>query len=105
MVEAEKVLQLVASLKGHEFTLQPHLIGGAAYDAFSDHCPLATLEARPRQSHAFSTVNGRPESQACALADAILFGSVGGPVDEQHLPKWKNCEKNALLGLRKTCAD
>ena len=33
--------------------------------------------------------------------DAILFGSVGGPVDKQHEPQWKDCEKNALLGLRK----
>jgi len=29
-----------------------------------------------------------------------LFGSVGGPVEEQHLPKWRDAEKNALLGLR-----
>jgi len=30
-----------------------------------------------------------------------MFGSVGGPVDQQHEPRWKDCEKNALLGIRK----
>jgi 3-isopropylmalate dehydrogenase len=35
-------------------------------------------------------------------SDAILFGSVGGPVDEQDKLKWKDAEKNSLLGLRKT---
>jgi len=39
--------------------------------------------------------------QGCADSDAILFGSVGGPVDQQHEPRWKDCEKNALLGIRK----
>ena len=61
MDEAEKVLHLVASLKGHEFTLKPYLIGGAAYDAFSDHCPSATLEVSPRLlERSFSIVNRRP---------------------------------------------
>jgi 3-isopropylmalate dehydrogenase len=31
----------------------------------------------------------------------FFFGSVGGPVSEINNPKWKDCEKNALLGLRK----
>ena len=44
-----------------------------------------------------------PEStrQACMDSEAILYGSVGGPVSEQHLPKWKDAEKNAVLGIRK----
>ena len=40
--------------------------------------------------------------ELCRSADAILFGSVGGPVAEQNEPKWKDAEKNAILGLRKT---
>ena len=31
-----------------------------------------------------------------------MFGSVGGPVEAQHEPQWKDAEKNSLLGLRKT---
>jgi 3-isopropylmalate dehydrogenase len=38
----------------------------------------------------------------CRGADAILFGSVGGPVALQNEPKWKDAEKTAILGLRKT---
>jgi 3-isopropylmalate dehydrogenase len=30
-----------------------------------------------------------------------LFGSVGGPVDAQNDPKWKDAEKNAILKIRK----
>ena len=33
--------------------------------------------------------------------EATLFGSIGGPVEEQHLPKWHNAERNAILGFRK----
>ena len=35
--------------------------------------------------------------------DAILFGSVGGPVSESHLPKWNGCETNSILAVRKAC--
>ena len=37
----------------------------------------------------------------CRQANAILFGSVGGPINEQHLPKWRGCEAKSLLSLRK----
>jgi len=57
------------------------LAGGAAYDVHGVHLPKETLKT-------------------CENSDAILFGSVGGPVNEQHLPKWKDAEKNAILGLR-----
>lgn len=57
-------------------------IGGAAYDEYGDHCPAETIEV-------------------CEQADAILFGSVGGPVSEQHFDKWKGCEANSILKLRK----
>ena len=80
--EAVKVLTKVTSLYGHEFQYNHALIGGAAYDSTGSHFPETTREI-------------------CAASDAVLFGSVGGPVDEQHLPKWKDSEKNAVLGLRK----
>jgi len=82
MEEALKVMTRAEELFSLEFRLEHALIGGAAYDAFGAHFPDATKEA-------------------CSRSDAILFGSVGGPVKEQHLPKWKDAEKNALLGMRK----
>ena len=39
--------------------------------------------------------------QICERVDAILFGSVGGPVLEQGSQKWKDCERNSILELRK----
>eukprot|EP00932_Pfiesteria_piscicida_P010119 SRR837773.20989.p1 GENE.SRR837773.20989~~SRR837773.20989.p1 ORF type:complete len:370 (+),score=76.69 SRR837773.20989:69-1112(+) len=88
MAEALKVLRKVASLYGHTFNFTEANVGGAAWAACEaagetpTHLPVSTVEA-------------------CAKSDAILFGSVGGPVDQQHEPRWKDCEKNALLGLRK----
>lgn len=88
MVEAVKVAKKVGELYGHKFTFQDYKVGGAAWAAAEaagetpSHLPAGTVEG-------------------CAKSDAILFGSVGGPVDQQHEPRWKDCEKNALLGLRK----
>jgi len=88
MVEATKVLNKVADLYGHTFKYNEVPIGGSAWAATEaagetpTHLPASTLEV-------------------CSESDAILFGSVGGPVDQQHNPKWKDCEKNALLGIRK----
>eukprot|EP00928_Gymnodinium_smaydae_P031877 TRINITY_DN23254_c0_g3_i1.p2 TRINITY_DN23254_c0_g3~~TRINITY_DN23254_c0_g3_i1.p2 ORF type:complete len:382 (+),score=108.09 TRINITY_DN23254_c0_g3_i1:126-1271(+) len=88
MAEALKVLRKVAELYGHNFTFTEAPIGGAAW--------AATEAAGETPSHIpASTVD------LCAQSDAILFGSVGGPVDKQHEPRWKDCEKNALLALRK----
>lgn len=67
---------------GHKFDYKHGLIGGAAFDKFNNHFPSETIEI-------------------CRNSDAVLFGSVGGPVDAQHLAKWKDSEKNAVLGLRK----
>lgn len=83
MNEALRVLDALKSHTSLEFETTRALIGGAAYDATQNHFPEETKEI-------------------CAESDAILFGSVGGPVSEMHLEKWKNCEANALLGLRKT---
>ena len=82
MDEALKVLARTSELFPEvqlKYTHAP--IGGAAFDAHGVHFPDATREV-------------------CAASDAILFGSIGGPVAEQHLPKWKDAEKNALLGMR-----
>jgi len=89
MAEALKVLRKVSEMYGHTFTFDEHKVGGAAWAALEaagetpKHLPASTLEA-------------------CGKVDAILFGSVGGPVDQQDDPRWKDCEKNSLLGLRKT---
>jgi 3-isopropylmalate dehydrogenase len=82
MAEAIKVLDVVADKFGHDFECEDALIGGAAYEAKGTHFPEETLKI-------------------CERSDAILFGSVGGPVDQQDNPKWKDSEKNSLLGLRK----
>lgn len=56
-------------------------VGGAAIDSCGEALPKSTLEP-------------------CAAADAILFGSVGGPKWE-HLPANLQPERAALLPLRK----
>lgn len=83
MTQALRVLEIVDQKHnlGLEFT--EALVGGAAYDQHQEHLPASTLET-------------------CRNANAILFGSVGGPITDQQNAKWKNCEANALLGLRKT---
>eukprot|EP00747_Dinoflagellata_sp_TGD_P071367 gnl/TRDRNA2_/TRDRNA2_157001_c0_seq1.p1 gnl/TRDRNA2_/TRDRNA2_157001_c0~~gnl/TRDRNA2_/TRDRNA2_157001_c0_seq1.p1 ORF type:complete len:510 (-),score=88.49 gnl/TRDRNA2_/TRDRNA2_157001_c0_seq1:408-1937(-) len=83
MEQALRVLDMVAEKFGHQFTYTKALIGGAAYDKYESHFPDETMKT-------------------CQESDAILFGSVGGPVDELLLPKWKGCEANSLLSLRKT---
>jgi len=82
MTEAIKVLKQVATKYHLEFELKEGLIGGAAWEKFRDHCPEETLEL-------------------CRKSDAMLFGSVGGSVEEEHLPKWENVNNNSLLRLRK----
>jgi len=80
--EAVRVLDAVAEANGHSFEYEKGLIGGAAWDDHQSHFPDATLEV-------------------CQGSDAILFGSIGGPIDLAHEPKWKDCEKNSILALRK----
>lgn len=82
MAEALKVLTAVEKISPARFATETHLIGGAAWDAHGVHFPDATRAA-------------------CGKADAILFGSIGGPTAESDKPKWANAERNALLGLRK----
>ena len=82
MDEAIKVLKKIESVFGHSFTYVYALIGGQAWDTYGNHFPKET-------------------AQICKNADAILFGSVGGAIDQQHLPKWRNCERNSILAIRK----
>ncbi|WHN65049.1 3-isopropylmalate dehydrogenase [Cysteiniphilum sp. QT6929] len=83
MACAIDVLDAVANKYNHEFTYKEALIGGAAFDVYAEHCPKQTIDI-------------------CKSADAILFGSVGGPVDAQNDPKWQGCEAKSILALRKT---
>ena len=80
--EAVRVLRAVGTAYGHAFEFTEAPVGGAAWDAAGAHLPASTLDV-------------------ARAADAILFGSVGGPVGAQAEPKWKDAERNAILGLRK----
>ena len=81
MVEALKVLGVVEKKYNLSFTYTKADIGGAGID---------------NQGHAF------PETtkEICKKADAILFGSVGGPKWEK-LPADQQPERAALLPIRK----
>jgi 3-isopropylmalate dehydrogenase len=82
MQQALRVLALTGKLFGHDFATTTAPVGGEAYEEFGTHMPDETLKV-------------------CTASDAILFGSVGGPVTQLHLPKWKGCEANSILALRK----
>jgi 3-isopropylmalate dehydrogenase len=80
MAEARKVLAAVEERFCLEIKYSEYDVGGAAID--NHGCPLPD-----------STLKG------CEAADAILFGSVGGP-KWQHLPPNDQPERGALLPLR-----
>jgi len=82
MSEALRVLDAVCNRFGRACETIPALVGGAAFEAHGAHFPDETRAI-------------------CERVDAILFGSVGGPVSEAHLPKWKGCETNSILAVRK----
>ncbi|MCF7861381.1 3-isopropylmalate dehydrogenase [Candidatus Woesearchaeota archaeon] len=82
MTEALKVLEAISRKYSLDFSYTEALVGGAAYEKYQSHLPEFTLNT-------------------CRNSDAILFGSVGGPVDEQLNEKWKGVEVNSLLSLRK----
>ncbi len=81
MLEARRVLDAVSARFGVRFDYDEQLVGGAAIDATGGPLPEATVGA-------------------CEAADAILFGSVGGPKWES-LPPDIQPERGALLPLRK----
>ncbi|KQN60979.1 MULTISPECIES: 3-isopropylmalate dehydrogenase [Rahnella] len=81
MAQAYKVLDAVRQRFGLNITTSEYDVGGAAIDKHGSPLPEATVAG-------------------CENADAILFGSVGGPKWE-HLPPNDQPERGALLPLRK----
>ncbi len=81
MAAALEVLAVVSSRFGFVCQHSTHPVGGCAIDTCGTALPESTLNA-------------------CRTADAILFGSVGGPKWE-HLPPKEQPERAALLPLRK----
>jgi 3-isopropylmalate dehydrogenase len=79
VAQAQRVLETLAA-DGLRMELEPGFVGGAGYDAHGDPLPEPTL-------------------RLAKAADAILFGSVGGPRYDA-LPREKRPERG-LLGLRK----
>ncbi|MEI7579094.1 MAG: 3-isopropylmalate dehydrogenase [bacterium] len=82
MAEAVKVLEKIGQQFGHKFNFETGLLAGAAWEKYYNHLPEETIAL-------------------CKKADAMLLGAVGGPVSAQNEPKWKDAEKNSILGLRK----
>ncbi|MFC0323124.1 3-isopropylmalate dehydrogenase [Gallibacterium melopsittaci] len=81
MAEALKVLNAVEKKFNFKLNYQHYDVGGAGIDNHGKALPDVTL-------------------QGCEAAEAILFGSVGGPKWE-HLPANEQPERGALLPLRK----
>ncbi|AGB81046.1 3-isopropylmalate dehydrogenase [Serratia sp. FGI94] len=81
MAQAKKVLEAVRQRFDIRITTSEYDVGGIAIDRHGSPLPAATLSG-------------------CEQADAILFGSVGGPKWE-HLPPAEQPERGALLPLRK----
>lgn len=81
MAQAMKVLEAVRQRFDMRITTSQYDVGGIAIDRQGNPLPPATVEG-------------------CEQADAILFGSVGGPKWE-HLPPNQQPERGALLPLRK----
>ncbi|MCK3658729.1 3-isopropylmalate dehydrogenase [Pasteurellaceae bacterium Pebbles2] len=81
MAEAIKVLDVVQQKYGFTLNYNHFDVGGAAIDNHGTPLPAATLKG-------------------CEDADAVLFGSVGGP-KWVHLPPDQQPERGALLPLRK----
>lgn len=81
MNQAMKVLEAVRQRFAMHITTSQYDVGGAAIDRQGTPLPQATVAG-------------------CEQADAILFGSVGGPKWE-HLPPAEQPERGALLPLRK----
>lgn len=81
MAEAIKVLAAIEQKFGVKFERTMANVGGVAIDEDGKALPERTIEV-------------------CRNADAVLFGSVGGPKWE-HLPPDEQPERGALLPLRK----
>lgn len=81
MAQAYKILDAVRQRFGVRISTSEYAVGGVAIDCHGSPLPAGTLAG-------------------CEQADAILFGSVGGPKWE-HLPAAEQPERGALLPLRK----
>lgn len=81
MSQSVRILDFLEPRFGFTVDRSEHLVGGAAIDATGHPLPAETVSA-------------------CEAADAILFGSVGGPKWES-LPPDIQPERGALLPLRK----
>ncbi len=81
MAQAMKVLDAVRKRFDMRITTSSYDVGGIAIDRHGNPLPPVTVDG-------------------CEQADAILFGSVGGPKWE-HLPPTQQPERGALLPLRK----
>ncbi len=81
MAEAVKVLKKIEEKFGHQFELVEADAGGVAIDNQGEALPESTIKV-------------------CEEADAILFGSAGGPKWDL-LPDEERPEVGAVLGLRK----
>ncbi len=81
MAQALKVLEAVRQRFDMRITTSHYDVGGIAIDRHGEPLPQATVDG-------------------CDQADAILFGSVGGPKWE-NLPPNQQPERGALLPLRK----
>ena len=82
MASALQVLSAIECPESCTFTLHECAVGGAAYEQYGTHLPQESIDI-------------------ALECDGILFGSVGGPIDQSHLPKWKDCERNSILAIRK----
>ncbi|HET9848215.1 MAG TPA: 3-isopropylmalate dehydrogenase [Candidatus Dormibacteraeota bacterium] len=79
---ARRVLDAAANRAGLRLDYVEELVGGAGVDAYG--------------------IALRPETlRMCKAADAVLFGSVGGPKWDDAAPQSKLRPGSALLGLRK----
>lgn len=81
MAQAYKVLEAIRQRFQMTITTSEYDVGGIAIDRHGHPLPPATVSG-------------------CEKADAVLFGSVGGPKWE-HLPADSQPERGALLPLRK----
>ncbi|MBT8141747.1 MAG: 3-isopropylmalate dehydrogenase, partial [Gammaproteobacteria bacterium] len=79
--EAKRVLLQLKEIYQLDIDLQEYPVGGAAIDSHSDPLPQSTIDA-------------------CAQADAILLGAIGGPKWDQL--KGADRPEAGLLKLRKT---
>lgn len=76
----QTVLEQIAAQNGHTFSMQSYPIGGVAMDEHGSSLPQFTLDA-------------------CAAADAVLLGAVGGPKWDD--PSAADRPETGLLRIRK----